>query len=123
MIIPERYLVLQSAFLSLPWRHYHPRWRHWEDVGINIVGHIPLGFFVVYFSTVHATGHATAVAILVRFLTSLTIEGLQAYLPTRDSGMNDLITNTLGTGFGVLLHRSSLLQNLRRQLFAEKLPA
>lgn len=115
--------MLQSAFLSLPWRHYHPRWRHWEDVGINIVGHIPLGFFVVYFSTVHATGHATAVAILVRFFTRLTIEWLQAYLPTQGSGMNDLITNTLGSVFGVLLYPSCLLQNHMRQLFAEKLPA
>jgi len=84
---------------------------YWEDVGINIVGFIPLGFFsVAYFSTARAGRHAVAMAILLGFLTSLAIEVLQAYLPTRDSGINDLVTNTCGTGLGVLLYRSSSFQ-------------
>jgi VanZ family protein len=122
--IPAQYLVLQSAFLSLPWRHYHPTWRYWEDVGINIVGFVPLGFFWgAYFSTVRAIRKASATTILLGFLTSLTIEWLQAYLPTRDSGMNDLITNTLGTVLGVLLYRSSLFQDLMAHVCVKQLPA
>jgi len=124
LIIPARYFVLQSPFLSLPWRHYHPTWSYWEDAGINVVGFIPLGYFLVaYFSIVCATRTAAAAAVLLGFLASLTIESLQAYLPTRDSGMNDLITNTFGTVLGVLLYRSFLFQNLMRRLFAKQLQA
>jgi glycopeptide antibiotics resistance protein len=124
LIIPARYLVLHSPFLALPWRHYHPTWSYWEDVGINIVGFIPLGYFLVaYFSAVRATRFAAPAVVLLGFFMSLSIESLQAYLPTRDSGMNDLITNTSGTLLGVLLYRSVLFQNLVGQFFAKHLPA
>jgi VanZ family protein len=116
LMIPARYLVLQSPFLAPPWRDYHPTRSYWEDAGINIVGFIPLGYFLVaYLSTVRATRTAATVAVLLGFLTSLTIESLQAYLPTRDSGMNDLITNTFGTVLGVLLYGSPLIQNRARR--------
>jgi VanZ family protein len=109
LIIPARYMVLRPAFLSLPWRHYHATWSYWGDVGVNIVGFVPFGFFFfAYFSAVRGTNNPAISTILLGFLTTLTIEVLQAYLPTRDSGMNDLITNTLGTALGVLLYRNPL---------------
>ena len=81
----------------------------WKDVGINIIGFVPFGFsFFAYFSTVRITKKAALLVVLLGFFTSLTIEVLQAWLPTRSSGINDLITNTLGTGLGVLFYRSSL---------------
>lgn len=113
LVIPARYTVLRPAFLSLPWRHYHATRSYWEDVGVNVVGFVPFGFFfVAYFSTVRGSKHAAASTILLGFLTSVTIEVLQAYLPTRDSGMNDLITNTLGTALGVLLCRNPVCRSL-----------
>src|SRR3984957_17664864 len=44
--IPKHYLVLHPAFLELPWREYRPRWSYWADVGVNVAGFVPWGFFV-----------------------------------------------------------------------------
>ena len=113
LVIPKRYFVLHSAFLRSPWREYHPSWSYWMDVGINIAGFIPMGFCVVaYFSSVRTMERAAAATIVLGFVTSLTIETLQAFLPTRDSGMTDLITNTLGTAIGVILYRLCVTRQL-----------
>jgi len=111
LLIPERYLVLHPQFLSAPWRHFRSTPGYWKDVAINIIGFVPFGFsFFAYFSTVRVSKKAALIAVLLGFFTSLTIEVLQAWLPTRNSGINDLITNTLGTGLGVLLCRSPLIR-------------
>ena len=114
LVIPKRYFVLHSAFLTSPWREYRASWSYWKNVGINIAGFIPMGFCVVaYFSSVRTTDRAaTAATIVLGFVTSLTIETLQVFLPTRDSGMTDLITNTVGTALGVILYRLSVTQRL-----------
>jgi hypothetical protein len=104
LTIPERYLVLHPEFLTLPWHHFRSTPGYWEDVAINVLGFVPFGLsFFAYFSTVRATRNAALLVVLLGFLTSLTIEVLQGWLPTRNSGMNDLVTNTFGTGLGVLL--------------------
>lgn len=103
--IPSLYFVLHPPFLEYPWRTYHSSWSYWKDVSLNIVAFIPLGFLVTaYCSSIRQWKGPAAIAIGVGFLTSLLIEILQAFLPTRDSGMNDVITNTFGTGLGTMLY-------------------
>jgi hypothetical protein len=105
LVIPERFFVLRPQFLERPWDEFRRGWNYWKDVAINIAGFIPLGFcFSAYFSAIGGIKRATWLTIALGFSVSLTIEVLQAFLPTRDSGMTDLITNTSGTALGVILY-------------------
>ena len=104
LLIPERFFLLHEQFLERPWDEYQPGWHYWKNVLVNVVGFIPLGFcFRAYFFTIAKFKRATLVTIVFGFAVSLTIEVLQAFLPTRDSGMTDLFTNTLGTALGAIL--------------------
>ncbi|HWO28470.1 MAG TPA: VanZ family protein, partial [Candidatus Acidoferrum sp.] len=103
--IPEYYFVLNEPFLEAPWDEFDPSWRYYKNVLINIGGFVPLGFFFcAYFSSVRRLDRAVIATIVFGALVSFTIEVLQAFLPTRDSGMTDIITNTLGTCIGALLY-------------------
>jgi hypothetical protein len=104
LIIPERFFVLNKEFLERPWSEFHPGPGYWKNLGINIAGFVPLGFFFcAYFSSMRESRRALAGTIALGFAVSLTIEVLQAFLPTRDSGMTDLLTNTFGTALGATL--------------------
>jgi glycopeptide antibiotics resistance protein len=99
-------LILRQKFLEPLWEEFHSDWSYWKSVGINIGGFIPLGFFVcAYLTIVRQLTRPALVTIILGAAVSVTIEVLQAYLPTRDSGMTDILTNTLGTGLGVALYR------------------
>ena len=111
--IPEHYFVLQAPFLEPPWDEFNPNWSYCKNVLINIGGFVPLGFFFcAYFSSVRRLDRAVLATIVLGGVVSFTIEVLQAFLPTRDSGMTDIITNTLGTGIGAMLYNRQSVQAL-----------
>ena len=112
LLIPERFFVLRKQFLERPWDEFRSDWSYWKDVGINIAGFVPLGFFFsAYFSAIGKIKRATWLTIALGFAVSLTIEVLQAFLPSRDSGLTDLITNTFGTALGAILCAWSVKHN------------
>jgi VanZ family protein len=45
---------------------------------------------------------------------SFVVEVVQAYIPQRDSGITDIITNTLGSALGALLARPTLIRAILR---------
>ncbi len=113
--IPKHYLVVDQLLFEPPWQEFHTQENYWKNCIINVAGFVPLGFvFSLYFTVIRKMKHAPLAAIVLGGAVSLVIEFLQAYLPTRYSGMTDVITNTLGTGAGVVLQRAgiSLLERL-----------
>jgi hypothetical protein len=105
-VIPKKFFVVNKKFLSWPWNEFYPGWSYWKDVAINIGGFVPFGFFFcAYLRLVRAASRPTLVTVILGFAVSLTIEILQAFLPTRDSGLTDVITNTVGTAAGAMLYQ------------------
>jgi len=120
LYIPDRYLVLDQTFLQPFWQEFRANSGYWEDVLINIAGFVPFGFLVcAYFSLARRIKTPALVTILLGFALSFTIECLQAFLPTRDSGTTDLITNTLGTCIGVWLYRLSFWRVLVARIWTQ----
>jgi len=121
--IPERYTVFDEKFLEPAWDEYSPNWSYLKNVLINIAGFIPLGFIAnAFFSSVGKGRRAVLFTILLGCATTLTIEILQAFLPTRDSGTTDLFTNTLGTCLGAAVYHYRPFRTLYFAILNRVLP-
>ena len=106
LYIPEHYFVLHQELLVPPWKEFRFNWGYVEDVIRNVVAFVPLGFFLcTYFSSVRRINRAVLACVILGGIVSFTIEALQAYLPTRNSGITDVLTNTFGTAVGATLYR------------------
>jgi hypothetical protein len=106
LFIPETYVIAQPIFLGLPLRSYDGDWGDVQDIIINIAGFVPFGFTLSAFLILNTRlKRSDAIAVLSGLAVSLTIEILQYYLPTRNSDLSDVLTNTLGTCVGVMLWR------------------
>jgi VanZ like family len=117
LYIPDHYLVLHPAFLAALWRPTDWGWGFWKDVLVNVLGFVPLGFFLcVCFSRSMSVGHAILLTIAFGCAVSFFIEATQFYLPTRDSDTRDWLNNTLGTMFGALAYRSGYMQRIVARL-------
>lgn len=127
LVVPEYFEPYKRLFLGwdLDWATVK---MNWLDTVNNVIGFIPFGFLLfVSFSKgrkgmgLQASGFRTRnrrpdsgfplqdkyktaiiviLAVVVGFGVSFAIEYPQAYLPSRDSSVRDLITNVLGTAIG-----------------------
>jgi VanZ family protein len=106
--IPKTFRILHKKMLAPPWEEFSPTLGYIWDILINIVGFIPFGFFFsAYLTCNRQWNRAAVVTVVVGGIISVTIEVLQGFIPSRVSGVTDIITNTLGTSFGVILWRAS----------------
>lgn len=87
-------------FLLEPW----PRYLYAFDLVVNVLAYIPFAALVTACVLPSARPWvAAAIGLVAGFALSLSLEGLQAYLPRRISTPVDLVSNTLGAGIGALL--------------------
>jgi VanZ family protein len=103
LIIPKFFRNLRPAFLKPISQEYEADWKYWGDMAENIAAFIPLGLLLGAYLQEVGGKRRVALTTCLGFAVSLTIEVLQYFLPFRNSGTTDLITNTLGTAIGVLL--------------------
>lgn len=120
--VPESFVTLRPTFLKPFWTEYESNWQYWINTILNVAAFLPFGFFFYgYLLKTKNTRSPLLVALITGFLVSLTVEVLQYFLPLRDSGTTDLITNTAGTLLGALLFRVEILDKGVRELAAKRL--
>jgi len=116
LVLPKEFHVFHKAVLEFP---RHPNRSDLLDGVENVIGFIPFGLLaMIYFREVrnNSSGKSFLAAVILGGLTSLVIEVLQIYLPTRDSSLLDLINNFVGSALGAFIPYRWLLTVLRTRI-------
>lgn len=117
LYIPRVFRIPRKKMLALPWEEFSPGLQYVFGLLVNVAGFVPFGFlFFGYITWDRRWNRAPIVTILLGGTISLTIEILQGYLISRQSGVTDIITNTFGTGLGVMLWKWRPVQLLATNL-------
>jgi hypothetical protein len=106
--IPSIMRILKREILVTPWHGVKLNRPFLQDIIINILGFIPLGFLLnVLFINMGGIVERHNCLITVSFclVISLIIEIAQSWMPSRSSQMLDLMLNTFGALLGVMLYQ------------------
>ena len=114
--IPANYVLVNPTVLDPVWRAFNWSWGFWQDTLINIFGFVPVGFFLCAYFSARRAGWPALTASILGCGISLLIELAQVFLPTRDSSMSDLLTNTAGSIIGAVLYRGKAAQAVERRI-------
>ena len=98
--------ILEKKILSSPWKGFKFDKGDIEDIVLNIVGFIPLGFdFNLTLGRLNSAAKEKAVYItlFLCIVVSLIIETAQAWMPSRSSSQLDLMCNAAGSGIGIFM--------------------
>ncbi|MHC1745507.1 MAG: VanZ family protein [Syntrophobacteraceae bacterium] len=111
--VPERMVVLKKDFLGWPKMQNEMKWSTARDIMLNFLGFMPLGWMLCV--TLGRLGgfagrRSSWLAVGLAFAFSLSLEIAQAWIPSRDSSLIDLIMNTLGAAAGCWIYSVEWLQ-------------
>jgi VanZ family protein len=117
LIIPRSFDVPDKEMLTSPVKEFEPTRIYFNDVIVNILGFMPLGAILcVYFSLMRSRSRSILYATLIGGVLSLAIEVLQTYIPSRGSGMTDIMTNTAGALLGAAIVPADLVRDMLRAI-------
>ena len=119
LAVPEYFMPYQRAYLGgqNDWMEYTS---NWLDVAVNILGFLPLGVLLMCWLTGRGKNAVMAlgVAVAAGFVVSFGVEYLQAFLPSRDSSLRDLITNSAGTLIGSIGYWGMGEWGIRKEVYS-----
>jgi glycopeptide antibiotics resistance protein len=98
--------VLQKRFLSVPWHNMELYRSLYADLVVNLIGFIPLGLvFSVTLGLYKGQFDKSVMvfSVLLCFFLSMGIEIGQAWIPSRNSNLHDLVLNTAGGWIGAVI--------------------
>ncbi|MBZ5690210.1 MAG: VanZ family protein [Acidobacteriia bacterium] len=111
--IPATFSVPHKPFLESPAQEFKTSRHYAHEMATNIAGFVPLGLVVCsYLAWTRTRWKAILITISFCAMLSFTIEVLQYCIPTRGSGITDIITNTFGATLGAVLMESSSVRKL-----------
>jgi hypothetical protein len=106
--IPLWMHIIKKDFLAPPWGNFTFDRSFILDAIVNLIGFIPFAF-ILSATLIRAGGalekHAVLITIAFCFVVSFALEIIQAWMPSRDSSMLDLVLNTLGGCIGAFTCR------------------
>ncbi|HJZ63684.1 MAG TPA: VanZ family protein [Candidatus Acidoferrum sp.] len=104
--IPKNFFLPHKPVLQSPLPHYETSWHYYRDALFNVLGFVPFGFLLcAWLGNARLARHGVLYSFLAGALFSFLIELIQGYIPQRDSGFNDVITNSLGALLGAFFLR------------------
>ena len=111
LVIPDHFFIPRKTMLTAVGDQFEwtAIWR--QDVLQNVIGFMPLGFVLCgFFALSRSRAQAILISTICGGLLSFSIEFLQYYIPRRDSGWTDVITNSTGTLLGALIAYPGLVR-------------
>lgn len=97
LLVPSIYYNPERQVIKPIWEDFSIRKSYLLDVVINLIGFIPFGILLGILLKGKSTKNQLTTIIIVSLSMSLVIEFGQIFLPSRESQMMDLVTNTLGS--------------------------
>ncbi len=104
--LPSKLVVFKKTVLSPPWHNFTLNQSLFNDAILNLLGFIPLGAAMCCWlrqSQSFSRGPETLIIVVFCFLLSLSMETIQVWLPGRASSQLDILLNSLGAWFVILV--------------------